>query len=998
MFKLLEFDGYDQHGPHIFPLELGGGNRHVKLATEMHPEIARYIANAKKIPGKTQLLIDALGAGEWWGANRNGDVFFRDQLDHPGKDYGYETFVHYGNVFKHHVNKDPTRAYGNIILSVYNPSMHRVQLVVAVHDEKCRDILDGIDNGKYSDVSMGTRVPFDVCFPDGTLVKTSEGYKNISNIEAGDFVLTHNRSYKKVTRTFKRKSGDIVSIGCAFFSKPVPVTGNHPFLAIRKQDLRSCIGSANGEKLRHKCVRGICSRCKRQINIEPEWVPASDLSIGDYLAHPIQESDKIDVDVNFARLCGYYIGDGSRIRQRRGRKRNGDYALQGLQFSCGVHEEDHVEKIISTIVEAGAKNEPKAYKYESKNEISVRIYDKDLAKKVIDTCGVVRSKHLPFDVESWNRDSRLSLLGGLIDTDGSQDHGRRKGFIRFISTIKELSEQTRDLCLSLGIPVSLGEQTQKTTYGESTAYNVCIPASQSGLISKYSNKVKPYDSTLRSKTIVEDNYAFTPISKIEAGPGEDSDVYNLSVESDESYVIHGVSVHNCSICTNHAKNRSQYCEHLKYQMNRILPDGRKVMAINHRPKFFDISFVLIGAEKASKVLMKVASQNRGTVSSAELGERYYGRKFWKGADLKSAAVQKKGTITKEVPMKVDSIKPVVESAPVIKSREPELPPAVMKLLAGFPLSEIFSTLSFLGIDPKPEEFQKIVLVKSGQSKLAHDLEARGVVFREDQSATVDDPEQYFSIGPEYINEKIANALRPAIPHRSCFNDFLISRLDKYASENPWYPDEKKSTYLPAIPLAAGLAGLYAYAKDKSAEASMTKFEKAMLRHPWLFGLLTAAGAGVLAGGINLLRPQPLGSLDTQFGTGYNPHYKTAASKKWLIPLSLGPLAYMYSGVQRSRAMRGERLGKFDRFVAERPDIAAIASMIGAPLAASKGASLARHLKLGSVYSDFGLFSLTSGSKLLPAALIGAMVDATVAKKIGKIIDKRSKHGNPEGPA
>ena len=63
MFKLLEFDGYDQHGPHIFPLELGGGNRHIKLATEMHPEIARYIYNANKIPGKTQLLIDALGAG-----------------------------------------------------------------------------------------------------------------------------------------------------------------------------------------------------------------------------------------------------------------------------------------------------------------------------------------------------------------------------------------------------------------------------------------------------------------------------------------------------------------------------------------------------------------------------------------------------------------------------------------------------------------------------------------------------------------------------------------------------------------------------------------------------------------------------------------------------------------------------------------------------------------------------------------------------------------------
>lgn len=617
MFKLLEFDGYDQHGPHIFPLELGGGNRHIKLATEMHPEIARYIYNANKIPGKTQLLIDALGAGEWWGSNKNGDFFPEDQLSHRGKDYGFETFKHYAYPFKHHVNKDPEKAYGDrVILSAYQPGMHRVQLIVAVHDPKCQDILQRVDNGDFPDVSMGCRVPYD----------------------------------------------------------------------------------------------------------------------------------------------------------------------------------------------------------------------------------------------------------------------------------------------------------------------------------------------------------------------------------------------QCSICGNRAKNRSQYCNDLKWRMNKILPDGRKVMAINHRPKFFDISFVLIGAEKASKVLMKVASQNRGVVSSAELGEKHYGPMFWKGADFKNAAVQKKGTITKEVPMKVDSIKPVVESAPEIKSREPDLPPAVMKLLEGLPLSEIFSTLAFLGIDPKPDEFQKIVLIKSGQSKLAHSLERSGAVFRENQSATVDNPEQYFSIEPEHINEKLANVLRPTIPHRSCFNDFLIARLDKYASENPWYPEENKSSYLPVGPLAAGLAGLYAYMKNKSAEASMTKFEKAILRHPWLFGLLTAAGAGVLAGGINLLRPQPLGSLDTEYGTGYNPHYKTAASKKWLLPLSLGPLAYMYSGVQRSRAMRGERLGRFDRFIAQRPDIAAIVSMIGAPVAASKGANFVRHLKLGSIYSDFGMFSLTSGSKLLPAALIGAMVDATVAKKIGKIIDKRSKHGNPEGPA
>lgn len=619
MLKLLEFDGYDQHGPHIFPIELGGGNRHVKLATEMHPEIAKYISNAKKIPGKTQLLIDALGAGEWWGSNKNGDYFPHDQLSHPGRDYGYQTFMHHAFPYRHHVNKDPLKAFGDkVILSAYHPGMHRVQLIVAVHDPKCQDILQRVDNGDFPDVSMGCRVPYD----------------------------------------------------------------------------------------------------------------------------------------------------------------------------------------------------------------------------------------------------------------------------------------------------------------------------------------------------------------------------------------------QCSVCGNRAKNRAQYCDDLKWRMNKILPDGRKVMAINWRPKFFDISFVLIGAEKASKVLMKVAQQQQPVRSSAELGEKYY-NKLWKGADLKSAAVDKKSAITKEVPMKVENIRPIVESAPAIKSREPTLPPAVVKSLAGFPLSEIFSTLAFLGIDPKPEEFQKIILIKSGQAKLAEKLASERKVFDENSGSIPKNAEQYFTIGVDHVNEKIAHMLQPYLVHRSCFNDFLVARLDKYAEENVWYPKEDKSSILPAIPLAAGLAGLYAYMKNKSAPEAMTKFDKAIFRHPWLFGLLTAAGASILAGGINLLRPKPLagyGALDTEFGTGYNPHYKTAASKKWLLPLALGPLAYMYSGVQRSRARRGERLGRFDRFIAQRPDLAAIAAMIGGPLAAHKGAKMMRHLKTGSIYTDFGLFTLASGSKLLPAALLGAMVDATVAKKIGKIIEKRSKHGNPTRPA
>jgi len=617
--KLLIYSGYDNAGPHVFPVEPGQRNQHIKLATEMHPAIARYIADAKKIPGKSQLLIDAMGAGEWWGSNRNGDYFAEDQLDHHGHDYGYETFMRYAYPFKHHVNKDPARAYGDkVILSVYLPSMHRVQLVVAVHDDKCTDILHRVDNGDFPDVSMGCRVPYD----------------------------------------------------------------------------------------------------------------------------------------------------------------------------------------------------------------------------------------------------------------------------------------------------------------------------------------------------------------------------------------------QCSICGNRAKNRSQYCDHLKYQMNKILPDGRRVMAYNLRPKFFDISFVMVGAEKASHVLMKVASDGSTSArSSAELGERYYEKKWFKGADLKSASVDKRGSISKEVPVEVTDVQRVVDAAPIAKNLERPIDVRTLRKLAQFPASDVFSTFSFLGIDPRPEEFQHIVLLGSGHEKEAELFSSRGLVFDEYSGQIPDGADRVLEISPDLANEKIAHILAPYIEDRSCFPDILVNRLDKFASdESQWYP-QPKTTILSGVPIAASMAGLYTYLKHKSPQASTNGLARAIDKHPWLLGLLMSAGIGTIAGGAALLGRRPLNpdaQLDSDSGQGYA--LNKTANKKILIPLALAPLAYMYSGIQRHRARRGARLNSVDRFVALRPDLAAIAAVVGGPVAMSKANKLSKavkkFVKIGGLYTDFGAWALLSGSKVMPAALIGSAIDATVVKAISNIASKKGKkHGH-----
>lgn len=162
MEKLLTYPG--RIGNDIFMYAIDQEHGHLtKTASQYHPEIAAYINSAKKIPGKTQLLLTALGAGEFWGPNVNGDYFPENELAYPGPEYGYKTFESMANVFKHHQNKPTDPKYGNVVLSVYNPTYHRVELIVAVDNKSGADIVAKMENGDYPEWSMGCRVKYDVC-------------------------------------------------------------------------------------------------------------------------------------------------------------------------------------------------------------------------------------------------------------------------------------------------------------------------------------------------------------------------------------------------------------------------------------------------------------------------------------------------------------------------------------------------------------------------------------------------------------------------------------------------------------------------------------------------------------------------------------------------------------------------------------------------------------------------------------------------------------------
>jgi hypothetical protein len=134
-------------------------------------EIVKAVERLVKKPGHTYLLINAMGAGEFYGPNKNNDYFPEKVL----RDY-HKTFEALAYAYKHHVNKDPQRSYGKVVYSFYNDKMHRVELIVEINNEKAHDIIDRISKNDHVAVSMGCKVPYDECSECGNRAKTREEY------------------------------------------------------------------------------------------------------------------------------------------------------------------------------------------------------------------------------------------------------------------------------------------------------------------------------------------------------------------------------------------------------------------------------------------------------------------------------------------------------------------------------------------------------------------------------------------------------------------------------------------------------------------------------------------------------------------------------------------------------------------------------------------------------------------------------------------------------
>ena len=410
------------------------------------------------------------------------------------------------------------------------------------------------------------------CFPAGRLILSERGLVPIEGIKVGDRVLTHRGRYRAVTATMSKTADTIVVKGGG--QPGLETTREHPFYTLHRP------------RVWHNDQRAY-----RRVNGEVGWRKAGSLDRDDYLAVPVEHPDlpvpeitgrPIEMNEAFWWLVGRWLGDGTlrynepitsaappkatRLssqpagsscvvcgkpakpdkRSKTGRvsaycsyycqrktsdQRRGSVRGQGRVFiTCGKHESDVLKPLLEQVEGLGPwslRDMRTAHLY--------GVHHMGLARWLADNFGThADCKTIPAWALGMPESHRQALLDGYISADGHDT----KLMTTATSVSRDLMVGMRLLAGTLGHSVTLRVNTSR----------------EQGVIEGRVVTMRPLysiawtrepDPNRQPQTIVEGGHRWFKVRGVEHG-NTNIRVYNISVEEDESYVVDGLVVHNCT--------------------------------------------------------------------------------------------------------------------------------------------------------------------------------------------------------------------------------------------------------------------------------------------------------------------------------------------------------------------------------------------------------------------------------------------------------------------
>lgn len=404
------------------------------------------------------------------------------------------------------------------------------------------------------------------CLAPETRVETLTSVKPISEIEAGELVLTHTGQYRPVTAVARRwHEGSVYKLAVGGTNQAVRITGEHPVLAVR--GAKCSLAGRASVPCRPSCqIQHKCSAPRPYEAYQPEWFPAAEIRPGDWVAFPKRKPisefaaefveiafDKVlhrqrligrhilPVDERLARFLGYFIAEGN--AQARG--------LIGFGFHrAEASYQMEVGALASELFRARIGRDDS----QTALATTIRFNNLEVAHWLRATVGSkADTKRIPdFLFEQTRQEVLVSCLAGMFNGDGTftRSPGRNSGTLSYTTISEILAYQLRHLALRFGLKTSLYTRNRP---GRRQSYEAIWSGESAHHLSKLllGNDVLEGDRSFE-RSWSDADYLYQPVRTVdrEAYSGY---VYNFSVAEDESYTLAaGFAVHNCDFFKNNA--------------------------------------------------------------------------------------------------------------------------------------------------------------------------------------------------------------------------------------------------------------------------------------------------------------------------------------------------------------------------------------------------------------------------------------------------------------
>lgn len=573
--------------------------------------------------------------------NDNFDEFPAEEIK---KAYG--TFV--GKpVFVNHHNADHRRARGVIVSAVLHEDRNPdgspdtwVEVLMEVDAVNFPKLAQAILAGEIDRTSMGTDVaysvcsacgnkavtPLDYCFPPGAQVMMADGtFRAIEDVREGDVVLTHEGRGRRVTRLMERPyDGEMVRLHRRGYAEPMVVTVGHEIMA-------------NLSGGRDESATGMARYASVVDGENWDWTPAELVDEGNWVqtAWPteqvgftIQVADLADDliveggrsklrlglnstpatlssgDEGLAFIIGLYLAEGSMESQR-----TATGTPQTISWSLGAHEDDLVHRLQIALDKIGAGT-LKVYRREQVGGIQARLSNAPLAALLEALVGTgARDKRLDGRLMLAPHDFQRRMLDAYYEGDGWEDP---RGHVEVRTASEHLSRQL----------VILGARVDRSipTWFRNTN-NSGGPTDREARFDIHHVSLGRHGA-MKGRRHLDDGFAANLIVGAEVD-GYVGPVYNIEVEDDNSYVVDGVVVHNCSHIK-HSKGKTLRRRTASGEMKEEL-----IREICYGLRFFENSLLVeepadptaffLGVEKGDDLV----AQGRKTASKVAANEWPY---------------------------------------------------------------------------------------------------------------------------------------------------------------------------------------------------------------------------------------------------------------------------------------------------------------------------------------------------------------------------------------